>query len=100
MLVNSGVARLQNYAHEMMAQIQKSVRTFQRVVGLSCRPQFISLIEATRQRVDILLSLCEPGWRALRQRTGEALFRQSHLRLLATRARMGRTRSWCKANPF
>jgi hypothetical protein len=89
MLVNSSVARLQNYTHEMMAQIQESVRAFQRVVGVSCRPQFISLIEATRQRVDILLSLCEPGWRALRQRTGEALSHQSHLRLLATRARDG-----------
>jgi hypothetical protein len=100
MLVNSSVARLQNYAHEMMAQIQESVRAFQRVVGVSCRPQFISLIEATRQRVDILLSLCEPGWRALRQRTGEALSHQSHLRLLATRARDGAHAILLQSEPF
>ena len=40
-----------------------------------------------RQRVDFLLSQGKPLWHALRQRTDEALSRQSHLRLLATRAR-------------
>ena len=89
MLVNPGVARLQHYAHETVAQIQESLRTFQRVVGLSRRPQFISLIDAMRYRVDFLLSQGKSLWHALRQRTDEALSRQSHLRLLATRARDG-----------
>ena len=89
MLVNSGVARFQNCAHETVAQILKSLRTFQRAVGISVRPQFISLIEAMRQRVDFLLSQGKPLWRAFIQETREALSRQSHLRLLATRARDG-----------
>ena len=69
MLVNPGVARFQHYAHETVAQVQESLRTFQRVVGLSRRPQVISLIEAMRQRVDFLLSQGKPLWHALRQRT-------------------------------
>jgi hypothetical protein len=89
MLVNPGVARFQHYAHETVAQIQESLRTFQRVVGLSRRPQFISLIDAMRYRVDFLLSQGKSLWHALRQRIDEALSRQSHLRLLATRARDG-----------
>jgi hypothetical protein len=89
MLVNPGVARFQHYAHETVAQIQESLHTFQRVVGLSRRPQFISLIDAMRYRVDFLLSQGKSLWHALRQRIDEALSRQSHLRLLATRARDG-----------
>jgi hypothetical protein len=84
MLVNSSVARLQNYAHETVAQILESVRTFQRALGIS-----ISLIEAMRQRRDFLLSQGKPLWRGFLQRTGEALSRQSHLKLLATRAQDG-----------
>ena len=89
MLVNPGVARFQHYAHETVPQIQDSLRTFQRVVGLSRRPQFISLIDAMRYRVDFLLSQAEPLLRTSRQVFGEFLSRQSHLRLLATRARDG-----------
>ena len=89
MLVNSGVACFQNCAHEKVAQILESLRTFQRAVRISVRPQFISLIEAMRQRADFLLSQGKPLWRAFIQETREALFRQSHLRLLATRARDG-----------
>ena len=69
MLVNSGVARFQNCAHETVAQMQESLRTFQRAVGISVRPQFISLIEAMRQRVDFLLSQRKPLWRAFIQET-------------------------------
>ena len=87
MLVNPGVVRFQHYAHETVAQIQDSLRAFQRVVGLSGRHQFVSFIEAMRQRADFLLSQGKSLWRALRQRIDEALSRQSHLRLLATRAR-------------
>ena len=100
MLVNPGVARFQHYAHETVAQIQESLRTFQRVVGLSRRPQFIFLIEAMRQRVDFLLSQGKPLWRALRQRADEALSRQSHLRLLATRARDGVYAILLQSEPF
>ena len=89
MLVNSGVACFQNCAYETVAQILESLRTFQRAVRISVRPQFISLIEAMRQRVDFLLSQGKPLWRAFIQETREALSRQSHLRLLATRARDG-----------
>ena len=86
MLVNPGVARFQNYAHETVAQILESLRAFQRALGISIS----NLIEAMlRQRVDFLLLQGKPLWRAFRQRTGEALSRQSHLRLLATRARDG-----------
>ena len=100
MLVNPGVARFQHYAHETVAQIQASLRAFQRVVGLSSRPQFISFIEAMRQRVDFLLSQGKSLWRALRQRTDEALSRQSHLRLLATRARDGVYAILLQSEPF
>ena len=100
MLVNSGVARFQNYAHEAVAQILESLRTFQRAVGISGRPQLISLIEAMRQRVDFLLSKGKPLWRAFRQRTGEALSRQSHLRLVATRARDGVYAILLQSEPF
>lgn len=100
MLVNSGGARFQNYAHETMAQILASLRTFQRVVSISRRPQFISLIEAMRQRVDFLLSQGKPLWRAVRQGTGEALSGQSHLRLLATRARDGVYAILLQSEPF
>jgi hypothetical protein len=100
MLVNSGVARFQDYAHETVSQILESLRTFQRVVGISRRPQFISLIEAARQRVDFLLSQGKPLWRAVRQGTGEALSGQSHLRLLATRARDGVYAILLQSEPF
>ena len=100
MLVNPGVARFQHYAHETVAQIQESLRTFQRVVGLSRRPQVISLIEAMRQRVDFLLSQGKSLWHALRQRTDEALSRQSHLRLLAMRARDGVYAVLLQSEPF
>jgi hypothetical protein len=100
MLVNSGVARFQNNAHETVAQILESLRTFQRVLGISRQPQFISLIEAMRQRVDFLLSQGKPLWRAFRQGTGEALSGQSHLRLLATRARDGVYAILLQSEPF
>ena len=100
MTVNPGVARFQHYAHETVAQMQESLRTFQRVVGLSRRSQFIFLVEAMRQRVDFLLSQGKPLWRAFRQRTDEALSRQSHLRLLATRARDGVYAIRLQSEPF
>jgi hypothetical protein len=84
MRVNPGVASFQNYAHWTVAQIQETLRTFQRALGIS-----ISLIEAIRQRVDFLLSQGKALWRGFLQRTGEALSRPNHLRLLATRARDG-----------
>jgi hypothetical protein len=84
MLVNPGVASFQNYAHWTVAQIQETLRTFQRALGIS-----ISLIEAIRQRVDFLLSQGKALWRGFLQRTGEALSRPNHLRLLATRPRDG-----------
>ena len=56
MIVNPGVARFQHHAHETLAQIQESLRTFQRVVGPSRRTQLTFLIEAMRQHVDFLLS--------------------------------------------
>ena len=87
MLVNPGVARFQHYAHETVAQIQDSLRTSQRVVGLSRRPQFISLIDAMRHRVDFLLSQAEPLLRTSRQVFGGFLSRQPHLKLLAARMR-------------
>jgi hypothetical protein len=99
MLVNWGVARFQDYAHETVAQILESLRTFQRVVGISRRPQFISLIEAMRQRVDFLRSQGNPLWRAVRQGTGEALSGQN-LRLLATRARDGVYAILLQSEPF
>jgi hypothetical protein len=89
MLVKSGVACFQHCAYEKVARILESLRTFQRAERISVRPQFISLIEAMRQRVDFLLSQRKPLWRAFIQETREALSRQSHLRLLATRARDG-----------
>jgi len=85
MLVNPGVAGFKNYAHETVAQILESLRAFQRALGIS-----ISTIEAMlRQRADFLLLQGKPLWRGFLQRTGEALSRQSHLKLLATRARDG-----------
>ena len=70
------------------AQTLESLRTFQRAVRISVRPQFVSLIEAMRQRVDFLVSQGKP-WCAFIEEAREALSRQSHLRLLATRARDG-----------
>jgi hypothetical protein len=64
--------------------------TFQRVMGPSCRTHLISL-------TDFLLS--QGMWRALRQRI-EALSRQSHLRLLATRARGGVYAILLQSEPF
>jgi hypothetical protein len=87
MTVNPGVVRFQHYGHETVAQIQETLRAFQRVVGLSGRHQFVSFIEAMRQRVEFLLSQGKSLWRALHQRTDKALSRQSHLRLLTTRTR-------------
>ena len=100
MTVNPGVARFQHHAHETLAQMQAILRTFQRVVGLSCRTQITFLIEAMRQRVDFLLSQGKPLWRAFRQRLDEALSRQSHLRLLATRARDGVYAILLQSEPF
>jgi hypothetical protein len=100
MLVNSGVASFQNYANGTVAQIQESLRTFHRVLGFSHQTQLISPIEAMRLRVDFLLSLGKPQWRALRQRTGEALSHQMHLRLLATRARDGAHAILLQSEPF
>ena len=73
MTVNPGVARFQHHAHDMLAQMQDTLRAFQRGVGLSSRHQFVSFIEAMRQRVDFLLSQGKLLWHALRQRTDEAL---------------------------
>ena len=86
MTVNQGVARFQHHAHEMLAQMQDTLRTYQRVVDPSCRPHLTFLFEAMRQRVNFLLSQGKPLWHAVWQQTGEALSRRSHLRLLATRA--------------
>jgi hypothetical protein len=87
MTVNQGVARFQHYAHEMLAQMQDTLRTFQRIVGPSCQTHLTFLFEAMRQRVDFLLSQGKPLWQKVCQRTDELLSRQRHLRLLATRAR-------------
>jgi hypothetical protein len=87
MTVNPGVARFEQFAHETVAQIQDTLRTFHRVVGPSCRTHLTFLIEAMRQHVNFVRSQGTPLLRALRQRVDEALSRQSHLRLLATRAR-------------
>jgi hypothetical protein len=92
MTVNPGVARFQQHAHETLAQMQDTLRTFQRVVGPSCRTHLVSL-------TDFLLSQGKPMWRALRQRI-EALSRQSHLRLLATRARGGVYAILLQSEPF
>ena len=100
MTVNPGVARFEHIAHETVAQIQESLRTFQRVVRLSRALQLISLIETTRQRVDFLLSQGKSLWSSLRQRTDEALTRQSRLRLLATRARDGVYVLLLQSEPF
>ena len=53
MIVNPGVARFQQHAHETLAQMQDTLRTFQRVVGPSCRTHLTFLIEAMRQRVGL-----------------------------------------------
>jgi hypothetical protein len=90
----------QRYAHETVAQIQVPLRAFQRVVSLSRRHQFVSFIEAIRQRVSFLLSQGKSLWRALRQKSDEALSRQSHLRLLATRARDGLYANLLQSEPF
>ena len=58
------------------------------------------LIEAMRHHVDFLRSQSKPLWRALRQRTDEGLSRQSHLRLLATRARDGVYAILLQSEPF
>jgi hypothetical protein len=100
MTVNQGVARFQHYAHEMLAQMQDTLRTYQRVVGPSCRPHLTFLFEAMRQRVDFLLSQGKPLWHAVWEKTGEALSRRSHLRLLATRAQDCVNAFCCKANRF
>jgi hypothetical protein len=93
MTVNPGVARFEQHAHETLAQMQDTLRTFQRVVGPSCRTHLVSL-------TDFLLSQGKPMWRALRQRIDEALSRQSHLRLLATRARRGVYVILLQSEPF
>jgi hypothetical protein len=100
MTVNQGVARFQHYAHETLTQMQDTLRTFQRVVGPSCRTHLTFLFEAMRQRVDFLLSQGKSLWRALRQRTDEAPSRQTHLRLLATRALDGVYAILLQSEPF
>ena len=100
MIVNPGVARFQQHAHETLAQMQDTLRTFQRVVGPSCRTHLTFLIEAMRQRADFLLSQGKSLLRALRQRLDEALSRQSHLRLLATRAQDGVYAILLQSEPF
>jgi hypothetical protein len=89
MLVNSYELRLQKYAHETVAQFLDYLRTFQRPVDISVRPQFISLIEAVQRRVDRLLSHGKPRREALRQRADDALSRQSHLKMSVRGARDG-----------
>jgi hypothetical protein len=100
MTVNQGVARFQHFAHETLTQMQDTLRTFQRVVGPSCRTHLTFLFEAMRQRVDFLLSQGKSLWRALRQRTDEAPSRQTHLRLLATRALDGVYAILLQSEPF
>ena len=100
MIVNPSVARFQQHAHEMLAQMQDTMRTFQRVVGPSCRTHLTFLIEAMRQRADFLRSQGKLLLRALRQRLDEALSRQSHLRLLATRAQDGVYAILLQSEPF
>ena len=92
MTVNPGVARFHQHAHETLAQMQDTLRTFQRVVGPSFRTHLLSL-------TDFLLSQGKPMWRELRQRI-EAFSRQSHLRLLATRARDGVYAILLQSEPF
>lgn len=87
MTVNQGVARFQHYAHEMLAQMQDILHTFQRVVGPSCRSHLKFLVEAMRQRLDFLRSQGKPLWRKVCHRTDELLCRQRHLKLFAMRAR-------------
>jgi hypothetical protein len=87
MIVNQSVSRFQHHAHVALAQMQDTLHTFQRVVGPACRIHLTFLIDALWQRVDFLRSQGKPLLRELRQRTDEALSRQSHLRLLAMRAR-------------
>ena len=72
MTLNQGVARFQHYAHETLAQMQDTLRTYQRVVDPSCRPHVTFLFEAMRQRVNFLLSQGKPLWHAVGQQTGEA----------------------------
>ena len=102
MTVNPAVAHFQQHAHEMLAQMQAPLRTFQRVVGPSCRTHLTFLIEAMRQRVDFLLSQGKrkPLLRALRQRLDEAPSCQSSLRLLVTRARDGVYAVLLQSEPF
>ena len=80
--------------------MRDTLRTFQRVVGPSCRTQVTFLIEAMWQRVDFLRSQGKPLLRALRQRLDEALSHQSHLRLLATRAQDGVYAILLQSEPF
>ncbi len=84
----------------MLAQMQDTLRTFQRVVGPSCRTRLTFLIEAMRQRADFLRSQGKPLLRALRQRLDEALSRQSHLKLFATRAQDGVYAILLQSEPF
>jgi hypothetical protein len=100
MIVNPSVARLQRHAYGTLAQMQDTLRTFQRVVGPSCKTHLTFLIEAMRQRVDFLRSQGKPLLLALRQRLDEALSRQSHLRLFATRARDGVHAILLQSEPF
>ena len=96
MLVNSGVARVQNYAHETVAQIVETLRTSQRAMRVSGRPPFNFL----RQGVEFLVLKGKPFWCAFRQRSGEAFSRHSHLRLIATRARDGVYAILLQSDPF
>ena len=89
MTVNPRLARFQDYAHETVAQVQAILRTFQQVVGPSCRTHVTLLIEAMWQRVDFLRSQGKPLLRALRLRLDETISRQGPLGLLATQARDG-----------
>jgi hypothetical protein len=100
MTVNPGVARFQQHAIETVVQMQESLRTFLRVGDISHRTQITFLIEAMRQRVDFLRSQGKPLWLAFRQRLDEALSRQSHLRLLATRTRDGVCAIRLQSEPF
>jgi hypothetical protein len=100
MTVNPGVARFEHFAHETVAQIRDTLRTFQRVVGPACRIHLTFLIEATWQRVDFLRSQGKPLLRALRQRLDEALSAQSHLRLAARWVRDGLYAILLNSEPF
>ena len=99
MLVNSGVARFQDFAHEWWRQFWNSgVHSSESLVS---PPTSIHLLsKQCGSAWTFLLSQGKPLWRAVRQGTGEALSSQSHLRLLATRPRDGVYAILLQSEPF